>query len=584
MKAETSQVSGAPEVEPEETAPGEVADGPTVGGRRRGFTTGELVAEAEEEADQGVVEPEIQEEDIVALEETLALTPPQAPEPAVAPVPGGPGRARLTWGDRWRILTRELPRLDDRVARVLLSILLAALLWVYVANLENPERTTFYEGVPVAVRGLAPNLKLISPPPEVRVTIQAPQSVLATLSRADVTPYIDLTGFGSGVHTVPVRADLRGAIAASGTTVRFSPENVQVQIEELITRDFPVEVRLVGTPALGYGTEPAQVTPGSVTLTGAPDAISRVANVVVLVDIEDKAGTQQGTRAPVALDQAGQQIEGIEFKPATVDVVVPIQLLLNYRVVAVRVPVLGQPAAGYRVSAITHDPTNVTVCCKPEELEPLQTIDTQPVDITGATTTVLTTTALILPPGVELYPGQPQTISVTVSIEALVTTLQVSVAPKVEGQQEGTSVVVSPDSLDVVLAGTFDQLQNLKPSDVQAVVNLQGRGPGTYSLRPQVIVPPGVTMESVNPETVTVTVIAPTPEPTLTPIPPSPSQTPLPVPSPQPSIVASPTSVPSPTAAQTPTSVPATPTRTSTPIVAQTTPNATATATPIATP
>jgi len=55
-----------------------------------------------------------------------------------------------------------------------------------------------------------------------------------------------------------------------------------------------------------------------------------------------------------------------------------------------------------------------------------------------------------------------RTGKLTVNVEPLITTLQVSVAPIVEGQPEGASVIVSPHRLDLTLAGTFDQLQGLK--------------------------------------------------------------------------------------------------------------------------
>jgi YbbR domain-containing protein len=213
-----------------------------------------------------------------------------------------------------------------------------------------------------------------------------------------------------------------------------------------------------------------------------------------------------------------------------VQVVVPIRLLLNYRVVPVRVPVLGQPSSGYRVSSITVDPTNVTVCCSPSLLESLQFVSTDAIPITGTTSTVLTTTQLILPRGLELYPGQPAEITVTVAVEAIETTLQVSVAPSVLDLPPGFSAVVSPNKMELTLAGTFAQLQSLSPAEVKAVVSAQGLGAGTYTLTPQVTVPQGVKLELAQPNEVTVTLIAPTPVPTGTPHP-TPTQSPQPSPS-----------------------------------------------------
>jgi YbbR domain-containing protein len=430
------------------------------------------------------------------------------------------------------------------------------LLWIFVANLENPARITSYTGIPIEARNLPANFKLINPPQEVSVTIEAPQSVLETLSRSDVQAYVDVGGLNPGVHNVPLRADFRGvALNGNNSTLRFDPPSVQVQIEEEVRRELGLDVVLLGTPAFGYGTEPPQTNPKAVQAIGVSDAIDRINRLVVEVDIEDKAGTQQGTRQPKALDEAGNVVEGVTFEPANVTVIVPVKLLLNYKVVPVRVPVPGQPAAGFRVTAINYDPTNVTVCCKPDILEQLQFIDTLPVDINGATSTVITQTDLILPSEVELYPGQPRTISVTVNIEALVTTLQLSVATSIEGEQPGSGVVVSPNRLDIVLEGTFSQLQGLTPSDVRAVVNLQGRGPGTYTLRPQIVVPLGVTIQSSSPETLNVTVLAPTAVPTATPPPPTITPIPTAVPTDPPEPTSQPTSplaTPSATATRTP--------------------------------
>ena len=426
--------------------------------------------------------------------------------------------------------------LDDRAGRALLSILLAFLLWYYVVNLENPAQTTVFNDLTVDVRGLSKGLKLNNSVGPIDVTVQAPQNALTGLRPADVHPYIDLTGVSAGVHTLPVRVDVQNA-QASSISVSTNPNSVQVQLEIEATRDLPVEVRISGTPAFGYNVDAAQADPSTVRITGAQEIVGRVAKIITTVNIDAQGGTQRGSRTPVALDENGNEITGLTFTPQRVQVVVPIKLGLTYKVVGVRADTRGQPAPGYRVSAITTDPNTITICCSPDVLKGIQFLDTLPVPITGTTSNVITQTQLLLPTDVELYPGQTKTISVTVNVEPLVTTLQVSIAPTVEGAPEGAGVIVSPDRLNLTLAGTFDQLQGLKPTDVRAVIDVKGKGPGTYELQPQITVPQGVTLESSSPESITITILAPTPVPTSTP-------TPQPTATPQPSPTRQPTSTP----------------------------------------
>lgn len=450
-------------------------------------------------------------------------------EPApLAARPGHTTTRPTVVGSRRTALAR-LPRftLGDRIGRLLLSVVLAALLWFYVVNLENPEQAAVFKGLSVELRGTGTNLKATSvQPTTVDVSVHAPQNVMNGFSQADVRPYVDLTGLGAGVHDVPVRADLDPGIANS-VTLDFSPRTLQVQLELQATRVFSLEVQTAGTPAFGFGLEPPQATPSQVQVSGSQEVLSRVQKVIVPVDVSSTSATYQGLKAPVALDAAGKEVTGLTFTPATIQVVVPVKLLLNYKPVPVRVPVQGQPASGYRVSAIAIDPTNVTVCCSPGVIEPLNQIDTRPVAITGTTATVVTTTELILPPNVELYPGQSQIISVTVTIEQIVTTLQLSVAPTVNGLPPDVTAVVSPDRLELTLSGAFEQLQGLTPAEVRAVVDVQGRGPGTYQLQPQIILPQGVKLENQSTNTLAVTLIAPTPvPPTSTMLPATPTNTP----------------------------------------------------------
>lgn len=412
--------------------------------------------------------------------------------------------------------------LDDRIGRLLLSMVLAALLWFYVLNLENPPRITVFNDFTLEMRGLRSDLKVINfeTLPPVGVTVQAPETILNMISKSDIKPYLDLTELDAGVHNVPVGIEVREAVRSDLLDVSALPNPVQIQLEVQVSRVFSVSVRTLGTPAFGYGMEPTQLDPSQVEVIGSQNNVDRVAQVMVSVDVGDKDGTQSGLIAPQALDSAGNRVDGVTFRPESIQVVVPIKLLINSKGVPVRVPVQGAPAAGYRISAITSDPISVIICCSPEMLEPIQFLETTPITITGTTSNVVTTTQLLLPAGVTLSPGQSSAVTVRVNVEPLVTTLQVSVATTVDGLPPGTSAIVSPDRLELTLAGTFAQLQGLRPSDVSAFVNVSTLEEGTYELAPRIIVPQGIKLESASSERVTVTLIAPTAVPaTFTPIP-----------------------------------------------------------------
>ncbi|HET9495636.1 MAG TPA: CdaR family protein [Chloroflexia bacterium] len=465
-------------------------------------------------------------------------------------------RPRAAFRDFMRNLS-----LDDRIGRIALSIVLAVLMWFYVTSLENPARVTEFNDIPIEARNVGQNLKIINPLTGADVTLQAPQNVMSTLRPADVHPFVDLQGLSAGVHQIPVQLEVNGAAGRSLISSSVDPQELQVQLEAQAARVMTVTARTQGTPAFGFGIEQPQVDPTEVTVTGPQDAVNRVGQLIVEVNINGEATTQQGLISPIALDSEGQQIRGLTFEPESVQVVVPIKLLLSYKPVAVRPIVVGNPAPGYSVVAIIPEPRSVTICCAPEEvLDPIQSLDTQPIGITNTTSTVITNTQLIMPAGVELYPGQSTGITVTIRLETFETNFTLAVVPTVEGQAAGTSAVVSPSSIDVRLAGTLAQFQNLRPEDVRAVLDLAGRGPGTYEIEPRIIVPQGIKVVDAQPQRLTVSVLAPTA------VPPTPTPTAIASPTPSPeatatsgSLVAespSPTDSPEPEPTETPTPEP----------------------------
>ncbi|MGA7729974.1 MAG: CdaR family protein, partial [Chloroflexia bacterium] len=315
-----------------------------------------------------------------------ALASPAIAERSVIVAPS-PGPTTPAWQVRLRrLLTRANfvlggLGLDDRLGRILLSIVLAVILWFYVTGLENPSQTTSIRGLTLEVRGIEPNLKLVNnaPLPTVDISFQAPQNILSTLQARDIHPFVNLTGLGAGVHRVPLQVEFNGGIGNSLSNLSLTPPDVQVQLEVQATRTFPVEVKVIGTPAFAYGAEQPQVEPAQVSVMGSESAINRIATIVATVDIADKAATQRGFITPVALDSSGRPISGLTFTPSSVQVTVPIKLLLSNRLVPVRVPIAGNPAPGYSVEDIKIEPTNVTICCALSNiLEEIETVSTGP--------------------------------------------------------------------------------------------------------------------------------------------------------------------------------------------------------------
>jgi len=122
----------------------------------------------------GAVEHDLTETTLANEAQLLEAQPPIPAEPRTG------RRVSTSIERRVRNLVQGIS-LDERLGRVLLSIVLAALLWFYVTSLENPAQVTQFSGLPLELRGLGPSLKVINTLPTVNVTVQAPQNLLSNL-------------------------------------------------------------------------------------------------------------------------------------------------------------------------------------------------------------------------------------------------------------------------------------------------------------------------------------------------------------------------------------------------------------------
>jgi len=281
------------------------------------------------------------------------------------------------------------------------------------------------------------------------------------------------------------------------------------------------------------------------------------------------------------MDGSGREVANVIIQPATLQVVVPITSYLAEKTVPVRPSVVGQPAPGYSVR-LDAEPRTVILCCSSEAVESTEFVNVVPVPIGGATSTIITQTQIILPPGVDLVPGQSNVVTVTVEINELQSAIDLSIAPTVQGVSSDFSIFVNPELVDVTLEGSFNRLQAITPANVRLIADVTGLGAGSHTVALRTILPEGVTLQNMSVDEVTVTLIAPTPvPPTATPLPSAtPTQQPTVAPTATVAVVAPVATVTQTTAATATATRTAIPTPSSTATASAPTATATATATP----
>lgn len=356
-------------------------------------------------------------------------------------------------------------------------------------------------------------------PQSVRLRVRAPQSVWERLT-ADpslVEAIADLKGIeGPGSYIVSIQL----FIAVRPVQIlEYTPQEVTLTLDTLASRTFPVEVEQNGEVALGYYTGQPLVSPSQVTLTGPASKLNQVAKVVVTVELNNSRETLHRTLRPLPLDSEGHPITGLTIDPETVALTIPVRQLGGYRDVAVKVVLQGQVAQGYRITNVSVSPPVVTVFSQdPELVRALPGyVETEPLDISGATDDLDASLKIHLPEGITLV--GLESVLVQVNIAAIEGSVTFAVPIEAIGLPPGMTAVIQPPEIDVILSGPLPVLDRLSQTSLRATVDLSDLPPGTHQVEPVVeVLDKQVTVDAVNPTTVEVTIQpAPTPTPTTTP-------------------------------------------------------------------
>jgi YbbR domain-containing protein len=372
----------------------------------------------------------------------------------------------------------------------------------------------------------------------VSLTIKAPQSLWNQLNSTQnqISASIDLTNLTAGQHTVPVIVKV--GLQPTAIT-RVSPESVVLILELVERKNLPIKLITRGEPATGFQVGAAQIEPDQVEISGPSSQVAKVVEVPIQLDLtQAKESVKQVlTLSPIGSD--GNPVTGVSLSPEKVTVSIPVTQRGGYRNVVVKVILNGQVASGYRLTNILVNPPAVTVFSSdPKLIESLPGyIETVPININGAKDDLDLQVTLNLPENVILVDQQTVNIQVTIAaIEGGLTLSNMTVTTI--GLGSSLHAKVSPEIVDVILTGPLYLLDKLTPFQVRVVIDLTGRGAGTYQLAPRVEIDVAdIRVESVLPATIEVIIIEYTPTPTLRLTPsitpsPTPIRTPTPTPKP----------------------------------------------------
>ena len=376
---------------------------------------------------------------------------------------------------------KNLPSLFSAVA-------LAVVVWVLaVTNTDPVEKRSYARAVPIELFGLNPALVITREVPEqITLTLSAPASTWGSelTSSNAVRAIADLSGLTAGNHSVPVNLQID---AQPVKVESYSPDVIEIVIEEIYSESFNIDLVQPSSPAIGYEAESPTLGKEAATVNGPSSLVDQVVGIQAVLDISQATENIDETLALKAVNENGLPVSGVSISPEEVNVQMKITQRGGYRTVSVKVVTIGQVESGYSLNRISLNPLVVTVFSTDSELvnDLPGFIETQPLNLSDASKDMVVSLPLDLPSGMTVV-GE-STIKVSVSIAPIQGSRTLTNLPvETIGLDKGLSSVLSPDRVDIILSGPLPTLDELIPGNVRIFLDLADFEIGTYQLEPSI--------------------------------------------------------------------------------------------------
>lgn len=382
------------------------------------------------------------------------------------------------------------------VALAVVSLLAAVALWVAVTDAENPTEDREF---PVALRieaiGVPEGFAVRSVTPDaIRVTVRATDEDFEELTASNFRATVDMTGIRDSESTQAVSVEVTGIddVEIVSTTSTFS----QVTLETAFSKDVPVRVNRVGSLTPGFFISQIEANPDQVTVTGAASLVGLVESAWVDINLTGLRSNLQQQYNLSARDASGADLRRVRVEPTSAEIRLTVLQQDSPQVLPVAVQLQGAIADGYNIVGVTVDPPTVEVRGSIELLQGVTGLDTEPVDISGATTDLTRTVNLQVPTGLQ---SSRENVRVTIDVEAAPGERVITVAPRVQNIPENLNAELQTTSLTVRVRGATPLLNGLTPAAIQATVNAEGLGEGNHVLDVELGLPEGIELVSVEP-------------------------------------------------------------------------------------
>lgn len=409
-------------------------------------------------------------------------------------------------------------RKDKQLGIKIVCVLASFVLWLYIANVENPRLPRKLRNVPVKLENVETlvqqKLTLLpdQPEPTVTLSLRGPASEVNRVTAEQFEVVADLSAYRFSKGQWPVRIEIRKR-PENIDIINDETQVISLKFDDFIEKSVPVMADISVEVKPGFmSTEPLP-RPTTVYVSGPAQYVNSVS--YVLAKAAQREAKEENIEMSVPLyayDEAGRKVNDgyVNIHPKVADIAVPVKKI---KTVGINVKTKGNLDEDLVRRSIEVQPDKVDIAGDAAILNNISTIDTAPIDLAAITASTTQEITLSIPDNVMLV-GSNGTVSVKINVDKLITK-NFTVDINYENLREDYTVKMDKTKVVVTLRGPENTINTLNPNTIRCYVDLINLGEIEDQTVPIVVTNiDGLTLEGVNPKNIKVTIqpkpVAPT--------------------------------------------------------------------------
>lgn len=367
---------------------------------------------------------------------------------------------------------------NSRAFWIIVSLLASLAIWVYVTSMQSDQFKQTFHNVQVELVGedvLRDSKNMVITDLDtttVSVTVVGPRRIVASLSDSDLKACVDVSKLSRSAYTTQQYyiSYPDGTNTTDIDDSSRSPSTVSFMVSPLNSKTVQVRGSFDGSLAEGYTAEAPVFEPSTITVSGADAYLKNVSYAWVSFGKEDVDSTYKVETGFTLMDENGDECSTVGLTCST-DVVTATLPLLLVKDVPLSVDLIEGAGATKANTKVSIEPESISLGGDSSVLTGMNKIILDTIDLTDFAATYTETYTIPIDNEIRNLTGVTEA-KVTVEVVGLTTKTYRVKNISCVNVTEGYEADIISESVDVVIRGTAEQLEELKAENIRAVADL----------------------------------------------------------------------------------------------------------------